>query len=103
MNKLLSQALHFVLEVFDGLDEKLIGVIENNQHLFTSNFIQAASIVWITKLCDLVKLVSKHITVSDIVKVYEEIYLIDPTLNKVCCSLYSKRCLSNTWVAIKEK
>lgn len=81
MNKFFSQALYLVLEIFDWLNEELISIVEDYYHLLVLYLVQTTSIARISEFRYLVELISKHILVPDIVKINEEIYLVDSTLN----------------------
>jgi hypothetical protein len=103
MDELFLEIFNFVLEVPYGLDEKIISIIEDDQHLFAPDFVKAISIVRIAEFSDLVEFIPKHISIPDVVEVDEEIDLVYSSLDQVCGCLYGERGLPHPWIAVEEE
>jgi hypothetical protein len=103
MDELFLKIFNFVLEISYGLDEELISIIEDDQHLFAPDFVEVISIVRIAEFGDLVEFVPEHISVPDVVEVDEEIDLVYSSLDQIGGCLYGEGGLPHPWIAVEEE
>jgi len=90
MDELLSQTFHLILEIPDRLNEELISIIEDDDHLFSTNLVQTVTIIGIAKFSDLIELVSEHVLISYIIKIDKKVDLVYPSFDKIGCCFYSE-------------
>ena len=103
MYELLFQVLQLILKLFNRSNAEFIHVIKHYNYRLVLYFIYTSFIVRIVQLCDLIEFVTKHVSILNVIQIYEKVYLEYSALNQVCRSFYGKSSLTNTRMSIKNE
>jgi hypothetical protein len=93
---LIPQILNLLLKIENGIHEKIVSIIKDDDHLFVANLIEAFPVIGISKFSDFIKFMAKHLLVFDIVQINKEIDLIDISFDKIGRCLNRKGCFTHS-------
>ena len=103
MNELLFKILELILKLFDWSKTKLVNVVKNYNHWLAFYLIYTIFVVRVVQFSDLIELVTKHVSILDVIEIYEKVNLKDSALNQISRSLDRKSSLAYTMVPIKNE
>lgn len=103
VGELFFEALDLFLKFLHGSHEKIIYIIEDDDHWPTFDLIHADLIERIAQESDFVKLISEHVSVFDVEQIYKEIDLENSSFLQVGRCFDGEGSLANSRLPVEEK